>query len=422
LRSAIIDRNWKIDKLEDSLATLNPQFRTMLSAGRPASTSDVQRALEPGTCLVAYNMGPGELITFVIQQSSCEIVRRASPGNLDSLARRLRHGLKTLDDREYLAAARELYGDLIQPIEKHLKGVSRLVIIPDGALYYLPFEVLLSSDVQQSVDDRGTTDFRRLPYLVSRFEIGYALSGTLYAETQASGDHMQSFAGFAPVTRASYASRAIPAANRFSTLDFAGGQSTAVPGYRYSALPYSASEVRNIARAFTASGRAGTFTVGSGATKEDFAAQAQGHSIIHIATHGFIDEDHPERSALLFAPGSDTASGGDGLLYAGEIYNLRLDADLVTLSSCESGVGRLVRGEGLMAMTRGFFYAGARNVVCSLWKVYDEQTNQLMHGFYRHVLEGKRYSASLREAKLEMIRNASTAHPFKWAAFELIGG
>jgi len=73
-------------------------------------------------------------------------------------------------------------------------------------------------------------------------------------------------------------------------------------------------------------------------------------------------------------------------------------------------------------MTRGFFYAGARNVVCSLWKVYDEQTNQLMHGFYRHVLEGKRYSASLREAKLEMIRNASTAHPFKWAAFELIGG
>jgi CHAT domain-containing protein len=422
LRSAILDRNWRIDKLEDSLANCNPQFRNMLSAGRLASTSDVQRALEPGTCLIAYTMGPGELNTFVVQSSSCEIVTRAKPGNLDSLARRLRHGLKTLDDQEYLPAARELYVDLIQPIEKHLKGVSRLVIIPDGSLYYLPFEVFLSSDVQQALDDRGRMDFRRLPYLVNRFEICYALSGTLYSETQTSRENMVSFAGFAPVTRASYASTALSRANRFSTLDFAGGHPATTPGYAYSALPFSANEVRKIARAFTASGRLGTYTVGSDATKKDFAAHAQDHSIVHIATHGFIDEDHPERSALLFAPGPDTASGGDPLLYAGEIYNLRLNADLVTLSSCESGVGKLVKGEGLMAMTRGFFYAGAKNVVCSLWKVYDEQTNQLMRGFYRHVLEGKSYSTALREAKLEMIRNAATAHPFKWAAFELIGG
>jgi CHAT domain-containing protein len=162
--------------------------------------------------------------------------------------------------------------------------------------------------------------------------------------------------------------------------------------------------------------------VGSSATKGEFKAYAPGHSIIHIATHGFIDEDHPDLSALFFAPSSDSTAGEEPLLYAGETYNLRLNADLVTLSSCESGVGKLVRGEGLMAMTRGFFYAGAKNVVCSLWKVYDKHADLLMRGFYRHELEGKEFSSALREAKLEMIKNRVTAHPFKWAGFALIGG
>jgi CHAT domain-containing protein len=100
---------------------------------------------------------------------------------------------------------------------------------------------------------------------------------------------------------------------------------------------------------------------------------------------------------------------------------MHLNADLLVLSSCESGVGNIERGEGMMGMARGFFYAGARNIVYSLWKVYDDLTERLMTRFYEGVLEGRPYGASLRNAKLKLIDTPKTAFPGKWAAFVLIG-
>ena len=437
VRKAILDKNWEIDRLEDTLAALNPRFFRMCYGDLFSSPSELQSVLDSGTCLVEYSIGRRSVEAFVFRKNSFDLVSLHRPGNLDSLSGSLRHALRTMNDRSYLSAARELYTLLVQPIEKHLVGARRLVIIPDGPLYYLPFEVLLTSDIPRASGDRGRIDFRKLTYLVNRFEVSYALSGTLFCEAQSNTGTNQggslSFAGFAPVARESFENPPRTERNHLMKASYAGRKSIASagdPGYfRYpgypeypmSALPYSGNEVRSIAGAFNASGKIGTSVVGSRATKGEFKASAPGYSIIHIATHGVIDEDEPGLSALLFAPGPDAAPDGDALLYAGEIYNLRLNADLVTLSSCESGVGKLVRGEGLMAMTRGFFYAGARNVVCSLWKVYDKHADRLMRGFYGHVLEGRGFSAALREAKLEMIKNAPTAHPFKWAGFELIG-
>jgi CHAT domain-containing protein len=390
-----------------------------------ASPHDVQRVLDSETCLVEYSIGPTSLSTFIIRKGSFELVTMDRPRDLDSLAKRLRYALRAMNDQSYLSAARELYRELIQPIEQYIGGARRLVIIPDGPLYYLPFEVLLSADHQPDSRNRDRIDFRQLSYLVNRFEISYALSGMLFCEGQSNTEIKPggplSFVGFAPVARDLYASTARSGESTLSKAGDAGSIALAFDRSRISALPYSEDEVRGIAKDFNESGRSGTYVVGIGATKGDFEAYAPGYSIIHIATHCFIDEDHPGQSALLFAPGADSTSGRDALLYAGETYNLRLNADLVTLSSCESGVGKLVRGEGLMAMTRGFFYAGARNVVCSLWKVYDKHADQLMRGFYRHVLEGREFSSALREAKLAMIKNRVTAHPFKWAGFTLIG-
>ena len=425
LREAILEKNWRIDRLEDSLAVLNPQFFRMYYGNRLASSAEIQSMLDSGTCLVEYSLGRSSLYSFVFRKNSFDVVTRDRPGNLDSLAGKLRHELRTMDDRSYLSAAGELYSDLIRPLEKYLVGTRRLVIIPDGPLYYLPFEVLLAGNVPRATGNPGRIDFRQLAYLVTRFEVSYALSGTLFCESQSTmgTDYRASlsFAGFAPASRELSGNASSPAKSHFSSVGYAGRKSTASGGYPFSALPFSEHEVRSIAGAFNASGRTGTCVVGSGATKGEFKVRAPGHSIIHIATHGVIDEDRPGLSALFFAPDPDSTPGENALLSAGELYNLRLNADLVTLSSCESGVGKLVRGEGLMAMTRGFFYAGARNVVCSLWKVYDKQADQLMRGFYGHVLEGRGFSSALREAKLEMIANAATAHPFKWAGFQLIG-
>jgi CHAT domain-containing protein len=111
----------------------------------------------------------------------------------------------------------------------------------------------------------------------------------------------------------------------------------------------------------------------------------------------------------------------DGILFSSEAYNLNLNADLVVLSSCESGLGTLVRREGLLALTRGFLYSGASNVIVSLWKVPDKHTSVFMIELYRHILEGEPYSVALWKAKLKMLTDPATAAPQSWASFVLVG-
>src|SRR5262249_4311309 len=141
---------------------------------------------------------------------------------------------------------------------------------------------------------------------------------------------------------------------------------------------------------------------------------------LHFATHGLLDQKRPELSGLVLsrAPGSRE----DGLLQVYEIFNLDLDADLVVLSSCDTGLGTSVSGEGIVGVTRALLYAGAQSVVVSLWQVDDTSTPDLMIGFYRHLDQDAGKAESLRQAKLEMIRQGRFAHPFYWAPFVLIGG
>ena len=142
---------------------------------------------------------------------------------------------------------------------------------------------------------------------------------------------------------------------------------------------------------------------------------------IHFASHGFIDEIQPARSGILFS--RDPHSKEDGVLQMGEIMRLKLKADLVTLSACSTGLGKLVSGEGILSLTRSFFYAGARNVTVSLWNVNDSATAALMEAFYRNLNRGLQKSAALREAKLTLLRDRNSAwhHPYFWAAFVLVG-
>jgi CHAT domain-containing protein len=141
---------------------------------------------------------------------------------------------------------------------------------------------------------------------------------------------------------------------------------------------------------------------------------------VHLATHGVVDEKHPRLSGLILA--EEKGSAEDGVLRLGEIYNLSLNADLVVLSACETGLGQLARGEGVIGLTRGFLYAGASSVLVSLWRVADASTATLMSDFYRELLTGKPASHALRAAKLSAIhRDPESAKPYSWSAFVLIG-
>jgi len=147
---------------------------------------------------------------------------------------------------------------------------------------------------------------------------------------------------------------------------------------------------------------------------------------LHFASHGLLDERFPLNSGLaLTIPGEMKEGRDNGILQAWEIFeHLRIDADLVVLSACETGLGKEMGGEGLVGLTRAFEYAGARSVLASLWGVADETTAELMKRFYSYVKAGQTKDAALRRAQLELIRGAvghQASHPFYWAAFQLNG-
>ena len=145
------------------------------------------------------------------------------------------------------------------------------------------------------------------------------------------------------------------------------------------------------------------------------------YRFIHFATHGFLDESKPGRSGILLSHSSQSTE--DGMLQIGEIMRLQLNADLVTLSACSTGLGKLVDGEGILGLTRSIFYAGARNVAVSLWNVNDSATATLMASFYGNLKRGLTKSEALRQAQLTLLHGPHRVwqHPYYWAAFVIEG-
>jgi CHAT domain-containing protein len=146
------------------------------------------------------------------------------------------------------------------------------------------------------------------------------------------------------------------------------------------------------------------------------------YRIVHFATHGLINSEHPELSGLVLSLVDENGKPQDGFLRTHEIFNLQLPADLVVLSACQTALGKEIKGEGLVGLTRGFMYAGAERVVASLWQVDDQATSRLMRHFYRGMLkEGLRPAAALRAAQIEMSRSSRWSAPYYWAGFVIQG-
>ena len=152
------------------------------------------------------------------------------------------------------------------------------------------------------------------------------------------------------------------------------------------------------------------------------SAELSQYRYVHFATHGFLDSQHPELSGILLSMFDEQGEPQDGFLRAHEVFNLKLAAELVVLSACQTGLGKEVKGEGLVSLTRGFMYAGSPRVVVSLWSVNDKATSDLMTKFYQKMLkEGERPAAALRAAQIEMWKQKPWQAPFYWAAFVMQG-
>jgi CHAT domain-containing protein len=190
----------------------------------------------------------------------------------------------------------------------------------------------------------------------------------------------------------------------------------ATRGVALTRLPHTRAEVTAIGRLFP---RQTTVRVGAAAVKRAVEREGAGARILHFACHGLIDNQDPLASALALSPEGEQ---DDGLLRAYEVMEkVRLKADLVVLSACETGLGEETRHEGIVGLTRAFQYAGAKSVLVSLWSIADASTARLMGEFYRHLKAGVTKDEALRRAQVALLRSKSYTHPFYWAPFVLVG-
>jgi CHAT domain-containing protein/tetratricopeptide (TPR) repeat protein len=382
----------RLDSLE-SLTSLN------LTAARAA--------LDSGTVLLEYAVGPKRTWLFVIQSANApgpglSVFRipsneRALRTEIDSFRNLLR---RPRSDRAALQVrARRLYKLLVRPAERKITGARRILVSPDGPLHTVPFAALI----------------RENRYLVEWKPIHSVLSATVYAELKRSrpahqnlqDEHLIAFGD--PIYP-----RSVPGAPADPEVQ------ARLRGWSLKPLPFSRKEVAAITSLYP---HAQAY-LGPEATEEKAKSLGPESRLIHFACHGLLDERFPLNSSLALTLPEHPVEGEDnGLLQVWEIFeSVHLDADLVTLSACDTALGKEMGGEGLVGLTRAFQYAGARSVLASLWGVSDVSTANLMKRFYSYLWNGKTKDEALRAAQIDQIREKSkSSHPFHWAAFELFG-
>lgn len=398
----------EFDTLKVEIRNTNPKYAD-LKYPRPVTLEEVQ-ALCPdkNTVILEYSVGDSSSSLWLITSSDHRLFRIPGRKTLQDQTEALRFAL--LDpmnsDKEFITSAGySLYLKLLKPVEPYLTGKSKLVIIPDGILNYLPYEVLLT-------ENKGVgknTPFSDLPFLIKKYPVSYVQSASVL-KSLISGNAGEKLTAPASKSIIAFGDPVYEIVNDSSWSSVKS----------YSRLEYSGKEVEMIASYFK-KGSADIFLRGD-ATEANVKrnGEMKKFNYIHFATHGLIDEKNPDLSSLVLSQNNNTVE--DGFLRAAEIFNLELNADLVVLSACQTGLGKLLRGEGMVGLSRAFMYAGTPAVMVSLWSVSDISTATLMGEFYKNLLKKDLYKTdALRKAQLTMLKDKKYAHPFYWAPFVLFG-
>jgi CHAT domain-containing protein len=367
----------EIKSLQKLIAQKYPQYR---AAGDThlIRIDELQKKLErEDATLIEYVAGQGVLYAFIIDSQSVSF-QKITAGS------KVYEDIRTLNDLFssparinndvglYKQTAFELNSLLRIPTAANSKN---LVIVPDGLLNDVPFEALL-------FENSSSVNYASLSYLIKKFTIAYEPSAT-------------SFAG--------YKKSSVPLNNNVLAV---------FPVFKNSSrvLKHSETEAKSIQLYVN-----GKFLFDDQATKKAFGENLHDYNIIHLSTHA-------EAGSWLAPPSIDFI---DSTLYLPEVYGLRLEPDLMILSACETGVGKILKGEGALSLARGFQYAGAHNIIFSLWKVNDHSTARLMSSFYQYYFDSRSKPYALRLAKLDYLQNAEISNdqksPYFWAAFVYYG-
>jgi CHAT domain-containing protein len=356
-------RNTRLEQTRKTLRATSPELASLVSVAGVGAGS-IQSRLTADEVLLEYYGHGDDLYAYVVTNNDVKGTRLNGKGLADQV-KGLRSAIQTVDSNHHMKLTRAMYKRLIQPVINQLTG-KKLTVVPHGALHYLPFAALH--------DGTG--------YLFERYKLRILPSASVLQFLEKKN---QSTAGLLALGNPDLGNPAMD-------------------------LPGAEEETRVINLGW----RGSRVLLRKQASEANFKKYAPAFKYLHLASHGEFNSDAPLKSRMLLASGA----GEDGNLTVDELYQLRLNADLVTLSACETGLGDIKSGDDVIGLTRGFLYAGAKSIVASLWPVSDAATAFLMKRFYANLKSGSK-TAALQKA-LAATKKAFP-HPIYWSAFQITG-
>lgn len=394
-----------------------PEYQRIKYTVPSLSIPQLQAALPKDSDLVLeYFWGDSSLVVFGISKS--QIQYQSFPLN-ETFVDTIETFVQMITDENYV----DNEGNTSEALEKYQRyagtlysrllanfifpDCQRMVIIPDGLIGLVPFNVLLDP-LKQTEEIQNYAAIR---YLIQDHSFVYAHSAELLMEQEIRRNQAaEMYAGFAPA----YNTQTLVASSRAGTFGEKWEEA------EFAQLVHNQPEVTEIAKI-----TGGNAFLSEKARESVFKSVAADYRILHLAMHTLINDENPLYSGLVFTEHDSVlrehTDSDDGFLHAYEIYNMHIPADLAVLSACQTGKGKLARGEGVMNLARAFSYAGCPSVVMSLWQADDAATRSIMRYFYTYLKNGESKSEALRHARLQFLSETDKKHPHYWAPFVLIG-
>ncbi|HEU4389138.1 MAG TPA: tetratricopeptide repeat protein [Blastocatellia bacterium] len=443
-----------ITEYQDTQARIranSPRYAA-LTEPQPLTVGEIQAQLDSNTLLPEYSLGDDRSYLWAVSPTSIRTFELPSRAAIESASRRF-HDLIALGNRPEVSvqvklAGVELSRMILGPVARRLEG-KRLLIVASGALQYVPFAALPAPSVidtarpgdiagqgGSSANPAQSGGTRTFTPLVVEHEIVNLPSVSVLAVLRKETARRPPSRGTVAVLADPVLESSVPRVNRPASADSrtsAESPSASRPPADlvrslgdtgpvvFDRLSYTRVEAKAISE-FAPRDKSLEALDFDASRARATSAELGDYRIVHFATHGLVNSQHPELSGMVLSLVDEHGRPQDGFLRLTDVYNLKLGADLVVLSACRTALGKDVKGEGLVGITRGFMYAGAPRVVASLWDVKDVATAELMKRFYRQMLQkGLPPAAALREAQISMLREPRWQAPYYWAGFELLG-
>ncbi len=430
VNSKLFDLNQEYGSLKQQFEKSYPDYYRLKYDRSTVSLEEIQNNLvTKNQTLLEYFVGDSSIFLFVVQSNNYEVVEIEKDFPLKEWIEELQQGIygaygegEYTDKKfretlmQYTTIAPKLYDKLIAPVKNLL--TEEVIIIPDGVLGYLPFEALLKAKPSR------IANFNSYAFLIKEHRFSYCYSAALLKEMKEKQHrHRQepekSLLAFAPFYEGSYeklnASFDVELDTILAALELPNLENVLVRK-TFTKLPSSGEEVLTASKIWN-----GDYFLNQEATEKRFNDLAGNYRIVHLSTHGVADSRIGDYSFLAFAEQKDSIE--NEYLYVRDLYNTRLNADLVVLSACETATGELQKGEGIISLARAFAYAGAKSILTTLWVVDDRATKDLTKAFYIQLKKGDPKDLALQKAKLQTLRGEDNRrkHPFFWAAMIGVG-